>query len=301
MSVWKKLVLVTVIGAFAIAGQAMTENKKANKFFTKAMEAVQKSDLEKAEVQFTKALEQDPAFYEAHLEYGRMLALNGRYDEAKQQLNQAMDMAPAEDLTAIGLLYAIAREENNLDDQAAYTILKLEKLGDKATPNDIGRVDAIGVTFAQNGQMEKAESTYRKLIELHPEYAYGYLNLGKIFLFMQKDQKKAVATFEQAVEKGIDNEEMDYILGMIYHDADQYEKALPLLKKALGKTEYRKDVLPMVINCQITLEDLEGAKASCETYLDEFPASESRKQVQDRLDKIENNLKVLAEKDAGAK
>lgn len=298
MSAWKKMALAVLVCVFAVTAQAMTENKKAKKYFMKAIEIVQKGNLEKAEAQFTKALEQDPGFYEAYLEYGRMLAQAGRYDESKTQLKKAMELSPEDDLTALGLLYAVAREEKDMNAQLSYTIRKLELLGDKATPNDIGRVDALGVAFAQAGDMEKAESTYRKLIELKPDYSFGYLNLGKIFLFMKKDQEKAISVFEQAVEQGVDNEEMDYILGMLYHDAKKFDAALPLLQKSMNKADFRKDALPMVINCQITLEDLEGAKASCETFLNEFPAADSRKAVEDRLKKIENNIKVLANQES---
>ena len=298
MSAWKKIILAVLVCMVAVASQAMTEDKKAKKYFMKALEIMQAGDLEKAAEQFTKALERDPGFYEAYLEYGRMLARDGRYDESNTQLKKAMDLAPEDDLTALGLLCAVAREQKDLDNQAAYMLQRLELLGDKATPTDIGLVDALGIEFAQAGQIEKAESTYRKLIELKPDYTYGYLNLGKIFLFMVKDQEKATLLFEQAVEQGIDNEEVDYILGMLYHDANKYDAALPLLQKSMNKTDYRKDALPMVINCQIKLEDLQGAKASCEAFLNEFPAAESRQAVEDRLKKINNNIKVLANQES---
>lgn len=300
MSFWKKALMGAIAVMFALIAHAMTEDKKAKKYFLEGYEAMQAGDLEKGEKEFLKALERDPSFYEAHLEYGRLLARMSRYDESKEQLRQAQKLDPEGGLKAVGLLYAVAREENNLEDQAKYALEKLEMLGNEAKDNDIGRVDALAIEFVKAGNMARAEGIYRKLIELQPDYAYGYLNLGKAF-FMMNQKDKAVAVFESAVAAGVDNVTLDYLLGTIYHDDGAFEKALPLLKKAAEQVEYRKNVYPMLINCYISGEDLEGAKTICEAYLNEFPAAENRQAVEDRLAKIEKNIEILKKKAAQEK
>lgn len=295
MTFWKKALMGAIAVMFVLTAHAMTEDKKAKKYFLEGYEAMQAGDLEKGEKEFLKALERDPSFYEAHLEYGRLLAQMSRYDDAKKQLREAQKLDPEGGLKAVSLLYAVAREENDLDEQTVYALEKLEMLGDEATDNDIGRVDALAIEFVKAGNMDRAEETYRKLIELQPDYAYGYLNLGKAF-FMTNQKDKGLAVFEMAVEAGVDNPELDYLLGTIYHDGKEFETALPLLKKAAVEPRFRKNVYPMLINCYISGEDLENAKATCEAYLNEFPAAENRKAVEDRLAKIEKNIEILKHK-----
>ncbi len=300
MTFWKKAAMGVIAVMFVVSAHAMTEDKKAKKYFLEGYEAMQAGDLEKGEKEFLKALERDPSFYEAHLEYGRLLAQMSRYDDAKKQLAEAQKLDPEGGLKAVGLLYAVAREENNLEEQAKYALEKLEILGDEAKDNDVGRVDALAIEFVKAGNMKRAEEIYRKLIELQPGYAYGYLNLGKSF-FMANQKDKGIEVFEMAVDAGVDNTELDYLLGTIYHDDKAFDKALPLLKKAAEEQRFRKNVYPMLINCYISGEDLEEAKATCEAYLNEFPAAENRKAVEDRLAKIEKNIEILKRKEAQEK
>lgn len=291
MSVIKNLAVIAVMLSLTISGNAMSTDKKAVKQYNKALESVKDKKFEKAEKWFLKALERDSGFYEAHLELGKLYYSENKLDQAKTQLDMAYKEGGKNAIEAVEYLYGVATKENKLNDRAKYALEKVEAMGDKASANDVGRVDVLAVKLAQAGQFEESKTLYLKLIALQPTYSYGYLNLGKIYLVTHEPQK-AYALFQKAVDNSVDNAEIDFSLGGKYHDDKEYKKAVPLLEKAVNAPSTRKATIPMLINCYVELKYYPNALEYCNTFVKEFPDDALASQVKDTAMKIKEHMKA---------
>ncbi len=290
MSVLRKLAVVIVMVTLSLSGNAMSTDKKAVKEYNKALENIKKDKLEKAEKYLLKALKRDANFFEAHQELGIVYYKLDRMDEATAQLTTAFKLGGKNAVDSLEYLYAIAKRSNNLDSEVQYAVMKVKTLGRDATVKDVGRIDALAIAYAQNNQLDKAVALYNQLIELRPDYAYAYLNLGKIYM-MEHKEAKTRAIFEKAIENHVDNTQIDFILGGMLHDAKAYKKALPVLNKAAKNQRFRENVLPLLINCYIELKQFPQALEQCQTFLKEFPSSKLTQSVRQRAEKIRNKMK----------
>ncbi|PJB77771.1 MAG: hypothetical protein CO090_08200 [Acidobacteria bacterium CG_4_9_14_3_um_filter_49_7] len=294
MSLIRKLAVIIVMVTLSLSGNAMSTDKKAVKEYNKALESVKKGKLEKAEKWLLKALKRDASFYEANFELGKIYYTREKLDEAEASLNKAYEQGGKNAIESLDYLYSVETKKKNLDGRVKYALMKVKMLGADATINDVGRVDVLAVTYAQNGQMEKAGALYNQLLQLRPDYTYAYLNLGKIYMISHQSSK-AYPLFQKAVDTGVDNPEIDYRLGGYFHDQKNYDKALPLLNKAAKTPEMRENVLPLIINCHLELKQYPEAIESCQAFLKEFPSNKLTKQVQETVEKIRKGMKEEAE------
>jgi len=289
MSFMRKLAVVIVMAALSMSGNAMSTDKKAVKQYNKALESVKDGKFEKAEKRLLKALKRDANFYEAHLVLGKVYYNQNKLDDAEAQLNTAYKQGGKNAIEALDYLYSVETKRNNMDGRVKYALMKVQVLGADASMNDVGRVDVLAVTYAQNRQMEKAQNLYMQLLKLRPDYGYAYLNLGKIYM-MTNQGSKAYPLFQKAVDNGVDNPEIDYRLGGKLHDDGKYEKALPLLQRAVKSPQMREKTLPLVVNCYLELKQYPNAIEQCETFLKEFPSNKLTKQVQETVEKIRKRM-----------
>ncbi|NOZ13950.1 MAG: tetratricopeptide repeat protein [Acidobacteria bacterium] len=289
MSFFRKLVIAVVLVVVTVGGNAMSTDKKAVKEYNKSVEYVKAGKLDKAEKHLLKALKRDGTFYEAHLELGKIYYSQNKLDDAATQMQAAYNAGGKKAIEALDYLYAVETKKNNLDGRVKYALMKVKDLGKDATIHDIGRVDALAVAYAQNRKMSEAEALYEKLMTLRPDYAYSYLNLGKIYL-MTGQPAKAYPVFQRAIDNGVDNAEIDFRLGGELHDRQQFKKALPLLAKASKDPKYRQEVLPLLINCNLKLKHFPEALEECRSFLKEFPASKLAGSVQKTAEKLQKKI-----------
>ena len=296
MSLLRKLAVVIVMITLSMSGNAMSTDKKAVKQFSKALESAKDGKLEKAEKLLLKALKRDANFYEAHMELGKIYYSQDKLDEAEAQLSTAYKQGGKDAIESLDYLYSVETKKNNLDGRVKYALMKVKVLGDDAALNDVGRVDVLAIAYAQKKQMEKAAKVYRELLALRPDYTFAYLNLGKIYM-MAHQGAKAYSVFQKAVDNCVDNPEIDYRLGGRLHDKNEYDKALPLLNKAVESPEIREKALPLVINCYLELKQFSRAMEQCQAFLKEFPSNKLTKQVQETVEKIRKRMKEEAEQE----
>jgi tetratricopeptide (TPR) repeat protein len=128
--------------------------------------------LNEAMVQFQKALEINPRFFEAHDNVGSVLFQEGHLDEAMIQFQKALEINPN---------YASAH--NNIGN----FFLKKRRLDEaivqyqKALENDpalIGIHNNLGVAFLQQGKTNEAIAQFQELLRLDPNFTLARNNLA---------------------------------------------------------------------------------------------------------------------------
>ena len=90
----------------------------------------------------------------------------------------------------------------------------------------------LGVAYKNQGNTTKAIQLYEKAIELNPDYADAYYNLGVAY----KDQGnliKAIQNYEKAIALDPDDAKAYNNLGIAYYDQGNATKAIQLWEKAI--------------------------------------------------------------------
>jgi Tfp pilus assembly protein PilF len=119
---------------------------------------------EEAALAYRKALELDPESSAAHYNLGASLARTGEYAEAETHLRAALDKDPkSQTYTVLG----IVQLQRGQADEA---IASLES-GIAADQGNAAAYDALSKIYIEQGQLEEAESTYRRLLENQPSAA----------------------------------------------------------------------------------------------------------------------------------
>jgi Flp pilus assembly protein TadD len=101
-------------------------------------------------------------------------------------------------------------------------------------PSNALRHDAVAMLYLQSGRAAEAAAEYRRSLELNPESAPAYYNLG-LALSMQQQFEQAAAAFRDAVRLAPDYAEAHNNLGAMLHvfgrldeAADHYRRAVTL-------------------------------------------------------------------------
>lgn len=103
----------------------------------------------------------------AYLDRARAQVALGRVDRARQDLDRALQLVPAEPV-AWYLSAALARRENNAD-RARTDIARARQLA----PDDPDILLLAGTTAGQDGDMAEAERLYRRIVSLAPDSDAG--------------------------------------------------------------------------------------------------------------------------------
>jgi tetratricopeptide (TPR) repeat protein len=97
-----------------------------------------------------------------------------------------------------------------------------------------------GLTYANKGDYVEAIESYKKVIELKPDYADAYYNLGLTY-YNQGDYAEAIVSYKKAIELNPNFVLAYFNLGSAYDDNGDYAKAIASYKKAIElKPDYVK-------------------------------------------------------------
>jgi tetratricopeptide (TPR) repeat protein len=119
--------------------------------------------------------------------------------------------------------------------------IKLEELS-KQLPNDPDLVLALGETDQALGNMQQAETQFRKAIELSPRRFDGYLALAQLF-FKASDAGKASEVLNEAAAQVEENAEMRRMLGQSELARNRLESAIHEFKRALELDPHDTDAM----------------------------------------------------------
>ena len=119
--------------------------------------------------------------------------------------------------------------------QPAQTIL--ERLW-KLRPGDVAVAINLGGAFILSGQFKRAVPLLEEIVAHEPEDAMAWTNLGAAYLgnpvlAATKEQDKAIAAFERALECDPIAPHVAYNLGLIYRDRNDNVRAIRWFTRAL--------------------------------------------------------------------
>lgn len=201
---------------------------------------------------YRKALEQNPSQFDAHLGIGRVLDVDGKYAEARQHIQKAIDLAPESGqnaaLSTMGVAYAF---EGNAAESAKYYQKVFDRQVQAGAPDAAaGTANALGRVYLETGDASNAEKWYRtgyetaqKIEKRSPEdvdlWEMRWQHAQARIAARRKqfdDARKHVDAVRRLVEKGTLDEgqriNYPYLTGYVAFYEGKYEEAIAELTKA---------------------------------------------------------------------
>jgi Flp pilus assembly protein TadD len=110
----------------------------------------------------------------------------------------------------------------------------------RSTTEDLSAVleiNARGVGHMEQYEYEKAESEFRRVIQLAPKWTPGYINLGIALLNQDKEPQlnEAIDLFRKVLANEPDNPYANFCLGFILAYYRNYTEAIPHFRKVVEK------------------------------------------------------------------
>ena len=118
-------------------------------------------------------------------------------------------------------------QNNNLQNAQDYYQKVLE-----IDPNYAPAYNNLGTIFQQLDNNQKAIKSYKKTIEIDPNYAIAHYNLGVIFQKLKENQK-AKDCYEKAIEINPNHTNAHNNLGVIFQELKENQKAKNCFEKAI--------------------------------------------------------------------
>jgi tetratricopeptide (TPR) repeat protein len=178
-----------------------------------------------------------------------ILVEQGKKDEAKMAVKEAR-VANPEDVSLITTEANLYLDDNNL--------VEYEKLINEVLAKDPNNAELqfnLGVVAQKSKNNSKAETFYKKAIEIDPNYINANLNLAILFL----DGEKAIVDKMNALgTSAADNKKYE----ILKEDRNKlFRNALPYLEKVVNLDPNNKDASSTLIGVYTTLEMFDKSKA----------------------------------------
>lgn len=233
---------------------------------TKARQSLAKGQLEEGVSLLRSLIEADPDRLEARLLLGSTLALLARRAEAIQELEQVIRQHPGHAPAYLTLGQILVRfGDIELGRQAfergaeldpgssqmrlnlALTLAQLQEFEeagehlDKVIEGLAPSKEAAyphylrGKIFNELNQTDKAAEQFQKAVDLRPDYAEAYLDLGLTWRRLGRHEE-ALEAFQKAARLDPERPDANHYLGREYLALNQTDPAVDHLKKALEAT-----------------------------------------------------------------
>ncbi|WP_412520957.1 tetratricopeptide repeat protein [Staphylococcus simulans] len=100
-----------------------------------------------------------------------------------------------------------------------------------AHPEAIENYINSGILLAEAGEIEKAEKFFQKALTIDPNNGAIYYNLANVY-YNAESFNDAIKLYQQAIQKGVDEADTNYMIGMSFNNLGDYKAALPFLMRA---------------------------------------------------------------------
>ncbi len=124
------------------------------------------------------------------------------------------------------------------------------KQADEQTPEGYAR---LGFVLAEDNKHEEAITAYEKAVEMKPDYALAWNNLGSS-LHDTKQFAEAIIAYYKAIEIKPDDEDAWYNLGLALHEIKQFTEAIGAFNKAIDLKPYYEQAW-YTLACSYSLQD----------------------------------------------
>ena len=203
-----------------------TESKEAMAALVSGLEALDLGQNRIARDQFDKALELDPNFVSAQMYRTFSSASWKDFGDNRQKLLAMKDKANEAEKMQIDQL------EANINSDMT-KVLEIDKVLVEKYPNSARALANLAGTYQGLDKTQKARETYKKALEVNPEFVNAMNGLGNSYMFLApKDFTKAEKYMSKVVELHPENSRAHINLGDCYRAQKDLEKALTSYLKA---------------------------------------------------------------------
>ncbi len=189
-----------------------------------------KGEIDRAIVEYHKAIQLQPSLAEAYLNLGIAYASRGEIDRAIVEYDKAIYLRP--DLAEAFYNRGNAHYTKGRLDEAIVDYRKTLAV----RPTFAEAYSNLGMVYAQVGHLNDAIHAYQQAIHLRPNLAAAHLNLGMVYS-EKGDLDGAISSYSQAVALEPDRfAEAYYLRGIAYKLKGQTDNAIADFKKVLELT-----------------------------------------------------------------
>jgi len=182
--------------------------------------------IDEAIADYSQALRLDPDFDEAHYNLGYALAGQGRIDEAMAQYSEALRLKPDYAKAHINLGAALA-SQGRIDEAIAHYSQAL-----RIQPDFPEAHNNLGVALGRQGKTDEAGAQFAEAVRIKPDFLEARLNLGRA-LMMQGRINEAIAQFSEALRLKPDFPEAHLDLGVALARQGRTDEAMAEYSEAL--------------------------------------------------------------------
>ncbi len=195
--------------------------------------------IDRAVSEYKQAIAADPDSHFLRIELAELYSRTGRIPEAIQEaedvLKEDPDYPDAHRLLSriyYHMLDTTQGEHGVAKENLDKAIEHLEALV-RVTPSDTDSLLLLGHLYRIDNQPQKAQETFRKVLQTDPDSSVGLANLAEIYI-----QQGAFDQAIEALSKIPESEMSSQLLGMLgysYSQTQQFDKAIDTYEKALAQ------------------------------------------------------------------
>lgn len=231
------------------------DGNNASYYFAKGLFFHSVLKLEEAKTAFVQAIELDGDIKQANLYLAKIYLALYRYDKVFEHVNNELRLDPntAEAYFLKGVAYEEQKDTSNAassyitateqdpDYYEAYIrlgvlygnrkdplALEFYRNALRIRPTSTEVLYNMGVFYQNTMNLDQAEATYQRIIELNPAYALSYYNLGYMYMEYDTAYSKAIVHFKKAIENNAGNytKYAYFNLGLAYERAGKLNEAV---------------------------------------------------------------------------
>lgn len=125
----------------------------------------------------------------------------------------------------------------------------------------------MGLCYAKLNEIEKAEQSYNKAIEINPAIPQAYINLSDLY-YKNNDLGSAIGTLERGTYEIEDNMVLAHMLARVYLEDSRYDMAITELEKVLDNEPENYDAYYDLGRVHFELGDYEAAISHFENVIE---------------------------------
>lgn len=178
----------------------------------------------------------------------------------------------------------------------------------------------FGNLYLNQGDLVKAEASYKEAINIEPGLVTAYINLADLYRREKRDeegekilksalekypdlapinyslgllkirlgdQQTAMIYLEKAAKLAPEVAQYSYVYGIGLNSMKQAKKAIAFLESALGRHPYNRDILYALTTINIEQENIKQAREYANRLVDSYPEDQNYKQVLDYVNGLE--------------
>ena len=194
----------------------------------------EKRQFEEAIGCYQKAVELKPDLATAYYNLGVIYQEKKDYDEAINYYKKALRYDPSNhNMQNILGMALYTKGQLNGDVSSLRESEKVFRQILKFHPNDFGSYCNLGSALKLQGKMTEAIDSYRKAVDLNPDFTEAHYNLG-VALQETGHGDEAIRYYQKAIELDPNYSETYNNLGVLFQEKSQFDDALGYFQKALA-------------------------------------------------------------------